>query len=148
MDSSSGIPRCKQKQLRPQGIRSRLTSKRSRTRRTAFGLQTTIDLEGFTWYSSAHSQLALRPSTPMKVPALGRYIRMDGGSDEDATRSADQGEQMDGGNLKKRWRQPEGKERTEMKKEAKTIEVYLRKVRYLFRNRAQIEEGGNEGAVQ
>ena len=65
----------------------------------------------------------------------------------------------------KRWKQSKGEERMELKKEATRFKVHpaqrvdlehrekvhekiQRRVPYLFRDRAQIEEGGNGGAVQ
>ena len=64
-----------------------------------------------------------------------------------------------------RWKQPKGKDRTEMSKEAKLLrctyakwisvehgeevhERVQRNMRLLLRNRAQIEDGGNRGAAQ
>ena len=64
-----------------------------------------------------------------------------------------------------RWKQPKGKDRTNMKKEARVFEVYLaqwiglehreevhekihRRVRYLPLKKAQMEKEGNGGAVQ
>ena len=63
-----------------------------------------------------------------------------------------------------RWRQLKGEDRSEMKKEARRLsytllngstwstdkihEMIQRKVRYFFRDSAQIEEGGNGGTVQ
>ena len=49
-----------------------------------------------------------------------RTTKKNGGSDEDATRSADQRKQMDGGNTK-RCNQPKGEDRMEMKKEARRL---------------------------
>ena len=62
----------------------------------------------------------------------------DGGNDENATRSADQRKQLDGGSStpQKRWKQPKGEDRTEEKVHGKI----QRKVRYLLWDRAQIED--------
>ena len=63
--------------------------------------------------------------------------------------------------IPQRWKQSKGEDRTEMKKEAALLRCWInvehreeahekipRKMRRLLWNRAQIEEGGNGGAVQ
>ena len=67
--------------------------------------------------------------------------------------------------IPQRWKQPKGEDRSKMKKGTKALGVHLakwisveyreeehekaqQKVRHLLWNRAQIEEGGNGGAVQ
>ena len=51
-----------------------------------------------------------------------RTIKKNGGSDEDATRSADQWKQINGRRQPpKKWKQPEGEDRSKMKKEARRL---------------------------
>ena len=94
-----------------------------------------------------------------------RTIKKDGSGDEDAARSAVHKESRLAEETPKMWKQPKGEDRTEMKKEArvwvctvlngsawitekKYLSRYKGKCEIFFWCRAQIEEGGNGGAVQ
>ena len=76
--------------------------------------------------------------------------KKDGGSGEDATKSGDQREQMDGGNLKKvEAAKREGQNSNiGLEYREKVHENIQRKVRIFDLDRAQTEEGGNGGPVQ